>query len=676
MPSILSKEIPQEAIEACQQIYSENKIFWLLSVLLSCGGISYYSITKFLRRSKVISQAAKEIKSKFEETKNKIKATVDKRFFDDLKNLIFVAIPSIWSREIFYLIILAFLLVIRTTLSIRIADVNGTIVKAIVNRQFWTFLMRIATLGSIAIPASFVNAWLSYFTSRLALQFRTRLVHYFHDLYLAPMMYYKVSNIDSRIINPDQAMTETLTLWGRSLSELYSNLTKPILDIVLFSLKLSELMGWQGPLSVVGYYAISFLLIRLISPPFGTLAALTQRFEGAFRSSHHRLITHSEEIAFYNGHNREKEILNEQYQILEKHNKFVLGQKFAMETFNGFLQKYGSIMCGYTVLGLPVFGSKAETYLQSAETSSDITQDYIRNSSLLINLSKAIGRIVISYEDLQRLAGYTKLVTKMRNALIDLQNGLYVRDFVDPQKLKEKKLSPNSGQRIAADFIKFEKVSIITPNGDILVNEMDFEIHKGENLMIVGPNGCGKSSLFRILGGLWPLWDGKLQAPKESDIFYIPQKPYLVVGTFRDQVIYPDTFEQMHEKKWTDEQLEELLDQVKLTPLLEKQKAENGWDTRKDWFEVLSGGEKQRIAMARVFYHQPKFAILDECTSAVSVDVEGYMYTHCKEIGITLITISHRPSLWKYHEKRLDMDGRGGYKFGQMILPNDYTGIP
>merc|ERR1719242_1621138 len=526
------------------------------------------------------------------------------------------------------------------------------------------------TLGSIAVPASFVNSWLSFYTNRLALQYRTRLIHHFHDIYCSEMMYYKVSNIDSRIENADQAMTETLTLWGRSLSELYTNLTKPLLDIVLFSQKLAELMGWGGPGMVMAYYAVSMFMIRVISPPFGTLAAITQNLEGNFRSSHHRLISRSEEIAFYGGHNKEKEILNRQYAEIERHRKYVLGQQFGMKAFNGFLQKYGSVMCGYTVLGLPVFGSRSKEYLATARSSSEITQDYIRNSSLLINLSKAIGRIVTSYEDIQRLAGYTKLVSNIKKVLRDLESGNYQREMVmSSDEMKEKQISPGQGTYVHSDdHIKFDQVSIITPNGDLLVDEISFTINSGENLMIVGPNGCGKSSLFRILGKLWPLWNGRLYAPEHS-LFYIPQKPYLCVGTLRDQLIYPDNHEQAEAKGWSDEKLLTLLGQVKLAYLVERQ---DGFDAQLDWFDVLSGGEKQRVAMARVFYHKPKFAILDECTSAVSVDVESFMYEHCKEIGITLITISHRPSLWKHHDKKLYMDGRGSYTFGKMILPENY----
>jgi ATP-binding cassette, subfamily D (ALD), member 3 len=109
-----------------------------------------------------------------------------------------------------------------------------------------------------------------------------------------------------------------------------------------------------------------------------------------------------------------------------------------------------------------------------------------------------------------------------------------------------------------------------------------------------------------------------------------------------------------------------LHDSLRLVQLDHLVDREGGWDTVQDWMDKLSGGEKQRVAMARLFVHRPQFAILDECTSAVSVDVEGIMYTHCKEIGITLFTVSHRKSLWKYHEYVLQFDGRGGYEYKQI----------
>lgn len=121
----------------------------------------------------------------------------------------------------------------------------------------------------------------------------------------------------------------------------------------------------------------------------------------------------------------------------------------------------------------------------------------------------------------------------------------------------------------------------------------------------------------------------------------------------------------------TDADLLSYLDLVQLTYI---QVREKGLDAIEDWIDVLSGGEKQRIAMARLFYHSPQFAILDECTSAVSVDVEGSMYNYCREVGITLFTVSHRKSLWKHHDYYLQFDGRGGYEYAPIDAATEEFG--
>jgi len=142
-------------------------------------------------------------------------------------------------------------------------------------------------------------------------------------------------------------------------------------------------------------------------------------------------LNHSEEVAFYNGSDWERKHINDKFTELLNHTKFVLYKRFLMGIFDSMLVKYGAVMIGYTVVGLPVFGPNKEKYLESVKNDpTKITKDYVRNSSLLINLAKAIGRIVVSYKDVQNLAGYTSLIHEMDEVLGDLKNGKFRRTQV------------------------------------------------------------------------------------------------------------------------------------------------------------------------------------------------------------------------------------------------------
>ena len=148
----------------------------------------------------------------------------------------------------------------------------------------------------------------------------------------------------------------------------------------------------------------------------------------------------------------------------------------------------------------------------------------------------------------------------------------------------------------------------------------------------------GKTAIARILAGLWPVYRGLVSRPKangEDGIMFLPQRPYLSIGTLRDQVIYPDGELNMREKRKSEMDLKRVLDDARLGYLPDR---EGGWDTRKEWKDVLSGGEKQRMGVARLLYHEPQYAIIDEGTSAVSSDVEGLLYETCKERGISMHT--------------------------------------
>ena len=208
-------------------------------------------------------------------------------------------------------------------------------------------------------------------------------------------------NLDERIKNPDQILTQDIDKWSQSLSVLYSNFSKPLLDIILFSWKLAMYVGWQGPAASFGWYFLSGVIIKFVSPAFGKLAAIEQSLEGDYRAGHSTLLNHSEQIAFYKGADWERDKINEWFRSLHDHISNVLNKKFWMGIIDAMLMKYGAVLVGYAILGLPVFGPGSETYIKEMNADpSKITWDYVRNSSLLISLAKAIGKIVSSYRDM------------------------------------------------------------------------------------------------------------------------------------------------------------------------------------------------------------------------------------------------------------------------------------
>lgn len=612
------------------------------------------------------------------------KVGVDAQFISQLRTILPICIPGVASKEMALLVSLAGILIARTWLDIWFSGFNGVVVRSIVSKD-WPLFMKNALIlfGLMMWPMSVVNNCLKLNINMLALAFRSRLTHYAHDQYLKAITFYKVANLDNRVQNADQLLTQDIDKFSETLTHLYSDIAKPIVDIGLFAYKLGQSIGLEAPFMMLAYFATSGLVLRAISPPFGKYTAIEQNLEGELRYNHSRIIAHSEEIAFYRGGEREKQIANETFKRIKSHLRKVFLLRFSNGIIDSVLVKYCATQLAFFILSRPVFGRRASGRYSNADNdanqnsgdSTKIMEDYSTNSGYLINLSQAVGRLVLAGRDLTRFAGYTYRVSEFLAVLTDINEGRYQRTMISSgtsginQVKTIDQASLHSTIEERDGVIEFVKVPICTPNGDVLVPSMSFKVVSGMNCLITGPNGCGKSSLFRILGGLWPLFGGTLIKPTPRNMFYVPQKPYLTLGTLRDQLIYPDSKETASKRGFIDQDLMALLGKVNLEYLVGR---EGGWDSVRDWADVLSGGEKQRVAMARLFYHRPQFAILDECTSAVSIDVEGQMYRYARELGITLFTVSHRPSLVPFHEYLLRFDGQGHYEF----LKLEHNGEP
>ncbi|KAK4996263.1 ATP-binding cassette long-chain fatty acid transporter pxa2 [Elasticomyces elasticus] len=627
------------------------------------------------------------------ETTGRKRVELNREFFRNLLRLLRICIPGWKSRELRLLVSHSLFLVLRTLISLYVAELDGRLVSSLVRGKGKDFLRGLVWWMVVAIPATFTNSMLSYHQCALALQYRTRLTTHIHQKYLHNMTFYTLSALDDRIKNADQLITVDVSRFSSSLAELYSNLAKPVLDMIIYNYSLSRSVGGEG-LVVMGLMVqLSAGIMRALTPPFGKYVADEARLEGEFRFMHSRLIDYGEEIALLGGQEAEKDALDKGYFTLIKHVNRILRRRFYHGVMEDFVIKYFWGALGLGLCSIPVFFKVPGASRQGSSTG-DRTESFVTNRRLLLSSSDAFGRLMFSYKEISQLAGHTSRVGTLLDVIADIQRGHFEKALVSSASTDANAaVLSGRGELTEGEDIKFIDVPIVSPNGDVLVKALSFSIGRGDHLLIVGPNGCGKSSLFRILGGLWPVYGGKVRKPPAEDIFYIPQRPYLSRGTLRQQIIYPDSLLDMRARGVTDNDLAEILEVLGITSLLTTVSTTNqqissstssptntrnpifpshqnaitrGLDNVAEWPSLLSIGLQQRIAAARLFYHRPKYAILDECTSSVTAEVERIMYEEAKRLGITLMTVSHRRSLWRYHGWILQFDGQGGYWFGRL----------
>ncbi|KAK5045649.1 hypothetical protein LTR84_009018 [Exophiala bonariae] len=591
----------------------------------------------------------------------KKRVEINREFFRNLFRLLKIVIPGLRSKELRLLTSHSVFLVLRTLLSLYVAELDGKVVSALVKGRGRDFILGLVWWMLVAVPATFTNSMLQYHQTKLALCYRTRLTNHVHEKYLDNMTFYTLSALDDRIKNADQLITVDVSRFSNSLAELYSNLAKPILDMVIYNYSLSKSVGGEGLFAMALLVQVSANVMRALTPPFGKYVADEARLEGEFRFQHTRLIDYSEEIALYAGHEAEKDGLDKGYFTLIKHVNRILRRRFYHGFMEDFVIKYFWGALGLVLCSLPVFFKIPGQALQNA---GDHTESFVKNRRMLLSSSDAFGRLMFSYKEITELAGYTSRVSGLLDVMDEVSAGRFQKKLVSSASIEENALVlQGRGTVEESENIEFTDVPIVSPNGDVLVKKLTFHIRPGDHLLIVGPNGCGKSSLFRILGGLWPVYGGSVKKPSFEDIFYIPQRPYLSRGTLRDQIIYPDSLYEFRAKNGSEDALREILAILEIESIIDRP---NGWDAIEEWRDVFSGGLQQRIAMARLFYHKPKYAILDECTSSVTMEMEKTMYETAKGLGTTLMTVSHRRSLWKYHSVILQFDGQGGYVFSEL----------
>ncbi|CAL8463002.1 g2536 [Coccomyxa elongata] len=654
----------------------------VIAVVLIAGGVAGgRQIQKQVHfAQKEQSKLCADVQDSRKKDRKKVKVAVDQVFYERLLRILKICVPKLLSKESLLVFLQGCLLVSRTFLTERISRIEARAGRHLIAQNFPGFIRGLVAFLGVSVPAAGVNSGLRFFQKEIQLAFMMRLSRHLHQLYCSNRSYYAASVLGG-LTNADQRITEDVEKFCFAVADLYSYTFKPLLDVLLFTRSLAKSMGYRTQLALYSYYLLSATVLRALSPPLALMTAQETGLAGAFRSAHQRVVANAEEIAFNDppSGRAEQMVLNYHLQRLVKHTHLSAFQRFVQQVFDGFAVKYMASAVALLLYAAPLYFKDPS----KRGSQDDITQDYIRAMRLLQNTSRGVGDLVLVYRRVTGLAGHTSRVAELLEQVQRLSGGdpeqttrtLYNRNVSSSTLLAD--MQPESlpePRRHEGDIIKFHRVALNAPDGTALVRELTFEVPPGRSVLVMGPNGSGKSSLFRVLSGLWPLQGGEITVPSRMfSTFYLSQRPYLVSGSLRDQILYPHPpaavwaaarpqaradFERLPVALMSednrDARLEAAIEAVELDYLLGRGK---GWDQVQNWNETLSGGEKQRLAMARLLFHNPVYAILDECTSAVSADGEEALYKACMDAGITMLSIGHRPALRKYHQMIVHFDG-------------------
>ena len=507
---------------------------------------------------------------------------------------------------------------------------NSKLASLLVKKEFNKLFEMTLNIALTSIGASIFSKLMSIITNKFGLNIRNNLVKYYENKYLLLNPY----KLKERLKFPSQRITNDIEKFSESFANLYYSLLWCFGGVIVLSFGLINKMGIKQYCMSIGYSIVSRQLITIISPSFSDLIELIQLNEINYKGIHSIIDEYIEEIQIFGGGNIELNILNNSFNnIINSLNNYYYSNMITDIFGSYFTGELGNLV-GY----ISIVPSIYYNYNKNDDTIEHLTS-IVLELSFLTRLFEKVFKIL---KQVSEVNGYAHRILEIENAINDIE-------------LNQHAYSPSMSKLKNIQSIELKNITINTPNNITLIKNLSFKVNVGQHLFIEGPNGSGKTSIFRIICGLWEPYNniGQIIIPdKQTDIYFLSQRPYIVPTlNIKEQLIYPS----QNQNRFDDETIVNILKFVQLyDTLLLRSKDNNIFDA--DILKGLSGGECQRIGMARILLHKPLFALLDECTSAVSKDMKNIFFQECIKLNITLITIAHDMELKKYHKKTLKID--------------------
>ncbi len=569
---------------------------------------------------------------------------------DDKGTIQFWPFGSITARERWIAYVLLGIIIVinlaQVGITVRLNQWNRDFYDALQNKnaaEFWRQLLWIwmpivtvwilTNILELVLISVFKIRWREWLTQRLT------------GRWLGEGTHYKLQ-FSGGVDNPDQRIQEDIRKYTETTYSLTISMISQISTLVSFSV---ILWGLSSNLPVPGtetkvpgmlfwialvYAGIGTYIAHVIGRRLIPLNFEQEKYEANFRFMLARLREYNEPIALLRGEGTERKRLAERFRfVVSNFMEMVHVQKW----LNAFTSFYGMANSVIPIVILAPF------FFTGVVTLGVLTQ----TAGAFARVDAALAFFIDRYAT---LADFKAVVDRLSSFEASIDKAL------ESQEASKIESAPNG-----TDALSIPALKLALPSGQPMLDVKDLTIRAGERTLLTGPSGSGKSTLFRAIAGIWPFGDGRIDLPSEGSIMLLPQRPYIPIGPLRQAVSYPAA-----DGSFSDEAIRDALTRVHLTHLLPRM------DEATNWSQVLSGGEQQRLAVARAILARPGWLFLDEATSALDEGLEAAIYAALREAlpQTTLVSIGHRSSLIGIHDRRIELKkGEDGLYSPREVTP-------